>query len=248
MAAPRFSVIIPTLNEEKFLPNLLSSLVQQSEKPFEVIVVDGKSKDKTVAVAESFKRKLPLRVIACERASIPLQRNTGARHARGAWLIFIDADSVLLPYFFDRVERFITREKPSFFTTWFRPDSETGGDALVILFGNALVEGSILTHRPAAPGPLTVVQRNVFYSVDGYDVSRAWAEDYDFTRRVSEQGVPLAILRETLYVYSLRRFRKNKMKTIQAYAKAVFLVLLTKKAPRDMPGYVMGGQVYANHS
>lgn len=74
MVAPRFSVIIPTLNEEKFLPNLLTSLSEQTEESFEVIVVDGKSKDKTVAVAESFKKKLPLRVIVCDRGSLQIGR------------------------------------------------------------------------------------------------------------------------------------------------------------------------------
>ena len=49
--AKTYSVIIPTLNEEKFLPNLLESLIVQTDKHFEVIVVDGSSKDKTVAIA-----------------------------------------------------------------------------------------------------------------------------------------------------------------------------------------------------
>ena len=50
-----YSVIIPTLNEEKFLPKLLTSLAAQTRREFEVIVVDGASEDKTRTMAESFK-------------------------------------------------------------------------------------------------------------------------------------------------------------------------------------------------
>jgi len=55
---PTFSVIIPTLNEEKFLPNLLRSLADQSKKDFEVIVVDDCSKDKTRTIAKSYGHKV----------------------------------------------------------------------------------------------------------------------------------------------------------------------------------------------
>src|SRR5258706_4031142 len=93
--AIRFSVVIPALNEEKFLPKLLASLAAQTVKDFEVVVVDGSSKDKTVTVARSFAKKLPkLQVVVSKVASLPLQRNLGAKKTTGEWLIFIDADSV----------------------------------------------------------------------------------------------------------------------------------------------------------
>ncbi len=239
------SIIIPTLNEEKFLPNLLESLVSQTEKSFEVIVVDGASKDKTVAVAESFKKKLPIRVIVCERASLPMQRNKGAAAAQGEWLVFIDADSVLLPYFFESVDAFITREKPSFFTTWFRPDSEQSSDALFTLLANLYVEGATIVKRPLSPGPMTILRREAFASVHGYDETVAWGEDYDLTQRLVARGVSLRILRETLYVHSLRRLRaEGKLKVVGLYSKAALLALLTGRTFRRVSDYMMGGQLY----
>src|SRR3989344_189399 len=245
MASPRFSVIIPTLNEEKFLPGLLTSLVNQTEKPFKVIVVDGKSKDTTVAVAESFKKKLPLRVITCEQASLPMQRNRGAAQARGEWFVFIDADSVLLPYFFERVGAFINGEKPSFFTTWFRPDSESQGDALFTLFANLYVEGAAFIKRPLSPGPMTILRREVFFSVNGYDETVLWGEDYDLTRRLVARGVLPRILRETLYIHSLRRLRvEGKIEVLSLYSKAALVALLTGKTFRRVSDYMMGGHIY----
>lgn len=245
MVTTRFSVIIPTLNEEKFLPNLLESLVSQTEQPFEVIVVDGASKDKTVAIAQSFTKKLPLRVIACERASLPMQRNRGAAQAGGEWLVFVDADSVLLPYFFERVGRFIETAKPSFFTTWFRPDSEVSGDAVLTLLANLYVEGSLVINRPLSPGPLTVVKKEIYGRVGGYDEVITWGEDYDFTRRLVKEGVRLHVVRETLYIHSLRRFRtEGKLKLIRIYSQGAILALVTGKTFNRVSGYVMGGHLY----
>ena len=80
---PRFSIIIPTLNEEKFLPKLLESLTTQTVKDFEVIVVDGQSKDKTVAVAKRFAGTLQLTVVTSEKPSVSYQRNYGSKVVTG---------------------------------------------------------------------------------------------------------------------------------------------------------------------
>ena len=243
---PTFSVVIPCLNEEKFLPHLLTSLFQQSVKDFEVVVVDGSSSDKTVEIARSFETKLPnLQVVVSEKASLPLQRNIGARKTKGTWLVFVDADSVLLPYFIERLNYFINEQKPKLFTTWFRPDSEISGDALFTLVANLFIEGADVFHRPIAPGPLAVVTREVYDLVHGYDETLTFGEDYDFTQRIVSRGISLQILRETLYVYSLRRLRKEgTLRFVQLYAKASLLILLTKRNLRNVPDYMMGGHLY----
>jgi glycosyltransferase involved in cell wall biosynthesis len=246
MRNAKFSVIIPTLNEEKFLPNLLSSLAVQTERNFEVIVVDGSSKDKTVAIANSFKRKVPgLKVIVSKTASLPLQRNLGAQKSTGEWLAFVDADSILMPNFFERINRFIVRTNPAVFTTWFSPDTDVTGDAVTSLVGNLMLEGSILLNKPLSPGPLTVVLRGAYDSVGGYDEEHAFHEDMDFGLRLHKQGIRLSILTETLFVMSFRRFRKQgKLKVFQQYFKSAFPVLLLNKTFKSMPGYIMGGQEY----
>lgn len=246
MAVPKFSVIIPALNEEKFLPKLLASLTVQSRRDFEVIVVDGSSKDKTVETAKSFLAKLPSLFIEVSRiASLPLQRNLGAKRARGEWLIFIDADSILLPFFIERISEFIGEQHPKLFTTWFRPDSEVGSDALLTLLGNMFIEGSVVLHRQLSPGPLTVVNRQSYTMIGGYDESLKFSEDFDFAQRLAAAGINLKILRETLYVWSMRRIRKEgKLKMLQFYAKVSLQALLTKKVPGDITGYIMGGHLY----
>jgi glycosyltransferase involved in cell wall biosynthesis len=242
----KFSIVIPALNEEKYLPHLLESLAQQTIRDMEVIVVDGSSQDRTVEVAQSFGPRLPsLQVIVSEKAGLPLQRNIGAGASSGEWLVFIDADSTLLPYFIERLEWFIEEKRPAIFTSWFRPDSEESGDALFTLVANSFVEGSIVFRRPISPGPLTVVRREIYDLVNGYDESRTFGEDYDFTRRIAAQGFALQILRETLYVLSLRRIRRDgKFRFMRTYAKESLRVLLTKGNPGQVPSYIMGGHYY----
>lgn len=82
------TIVIPTLNEEKYLGDCLKSLPMNS---CEVIVVDGNSKDDTVAIASKFGAK----VICMGIANRAQQMNAGAKAARGDILLFFHADSRL---------------------------------------------------------------------------------------------------------------------------------------------------------
>jgi glycosyltransferase involved in cell wall biosynthesis len=245
--AKTYSVIIPTLNEEKFLPNLLESLIVQTDKHFEVIVVDGSSKDKTVAIAKSFASKLPkLNVIVSEKACLPLQRNLGAREAKGQWFVFVDADSVLFPHFIERITRFIQEKNPALFTTWIRPDTDTPGDANIALLGNLVFEMALSLHRPLPSGPMTAVTREAFDAVGGYNEGHSFNEDVDFCMRVMKAHFPVDVIPETLYVWSLRRLRhQGTLKVIQRYILSALPVLFFNRPLKSMPGgYIMGGQPY----
>jgi glycosyltransferase involved in cell wall biosynthesis len=244
MGKPFVSIIIPALNEEKFLPQLLESLTKQSDKNFEVIIVDGRSKDKTVEAAKTFAKTLPqLTITIADYANLPYQRNFGAKKAKGTWFMFLDADNVMMPYAVERMNAFIIEQKPSFFSSWIRPDSNFINDALLALFGNLLLEGSILVKRPFSPGPFTAVSREVFERVGGYTEGLKWGEDVDFSTKVQKKGYTFSIIREVLYIWSMRRLRhEGKLKFIQQAAKAAFYVLLTNRALTN--GYEMGGQMY----
>lgn len=97
--APVASVIIPARNEEVSLGACLESLVAQTGVDFEIIVVDDHSADRTREIAASFPN-----VIVVEAAPLLVgwtgKNNavaTGARRARGQWLLFTDADTVHVP-------------------------------------------------------------------------------------------------------------------------------------------------------
>lgn len=86
---PTVSVIIPTLDEAASLPSVLRNLQLMSPRLNEVIVVDGGSKDRTVAVAESYHCK----VIKARYPGRSHQLDEGARMASSDYLIFLHADT-----------------------------------------------------------------------------------------------------------------------------------------------------------
>ena len=86
----RLSVVIPALNEERHLAQLLSDIQRQSQRPEEVIVVDAGSRDASVRIAE----QSPVAVVIHGEPPIARGRNLGGYGAKGD-LIFLDADTLL---------------------------------------------------------------------------------------------------------------------------------------------------------
>jgi glycosyltransferase involved in cell wall biosynthesis len=84
------SIIVPTLNEEEFIGNLLKSLQNQTYKNFEVIIVDGGSYDNTLKIAQEHNAKTIAKPNTPEFES----RNIGGKLARGEILLFTSADVV----------------------------------------------------------------------------------------------------------------------------------------------------------
>ncbi len=91
---PRISIIVPARNEEGRIEALLQSLERQSYQQFELIVVDDGSTDRTVIVAERY-RAVVLHNDAIEHNGSGKSYAcwTGAKRARGKWLLFLDADT-----------------------------------------------------------------------------------------------------------------------------------------------------------
>ena len=88
---PKLSVVVPTLNEENYIPNLMESLRNQTFKDFEVIVCDDKSEDRTVQIAVRY----GARVIINNRVGEFKSRNIGAENAKGEIIVFTSADAIL---------------------------------------------------------------------------------------------------------------------------------------------------------
>lgn len=91
------SIIIPALNEEKFIPLLLESIKKQDFQDYEIIVADAGSKDKTVEISKNYNAAIVM-------GGLPAKgRNEGAKIARGDLFLFLDADVILPEYFFPRL-------------------------------------------------------------------------------------------------------------------------------------------------
>jgi glycosyltransferase involved in cell wall biosynthesis len=87
------SIVIPTYNSSRFMPNLLESIFKQAVEDMEVIIVDDCSKDDTVNIA----KKYPVSVIQMEKNGGPARaRNRGVNEAKGDIIFFLDSDVLVL--------------------------------------------------------------------------------------------------------------------------------------------------------
>ena len=88
------SIVIPALNEEKYIGKCLESLLELNTplESYEAIVVDNGSTDRTVEIAYSFKDRMKLKIFEKPGINISALRNFGVKHASGEVIGFLDAD------------------------------------------------------------------------------------------------------------------------------------------------------------
>lgn len=91
---PLFSIIIPTYNRAHLVGGTIESVLAQSFRDFEVIVVDDGSTDRTPELLQSFGKKIT--AIRQENRGAEAARHNGAAHARGGYLVLLDSDDLLL--------------------------------------------------------------------------------------------------------------------------------------------------------
>jgi glycosyltransferase involved in cell wall biosynthesis len=92
------SIIIPTLNSEKTLERCLKSIKDQSYQNYEIIIVDGNSKDKTVEIAKKYNAK----VISVDIKNMSKQTNIGISNSAGKYIYRIDSDVILNPLILEK--------------------------------------------------------------------------------------------------------------------------------------------------
>lgn len=88
------SIIIPLYNKENCIRKTLYSVLSQSYRDFEIVVVNDGSKDNSVEVVNSIKDER-IRLINKENEGVSRTRNRGIEEARGEWILFLDADDIM---------------------------------------------------------------------------------------------------------------------------------------------------------
>lgn len=199
---PMISIIIPTYNEENFLPKLLQSIRKQKYKNKEVIVADANSTDMTRAIAEEFGAKV------VEGGPVAEGRNNGAKKAKGDIFLFLDAD-VVLPdaYFLESIIKEFERKKLSIATCLPVPISSSKIDRAFHNFFNVYT-GLLEAIMPHTPGFCILARREIHEAINGFDEKIKLAEDHDYAQRAVELG-KFGILRSKKIPVSVRRFEKD---------------------------------------
>lgn len=189
----KLSIIIPTYNEEKYLPYLFETIEGQTWRDFEVIVADNHSTDKTREIAQKFGAKVV-------DGGLPgAGRNRGASVAQGEILLFVDAD-ILLPAadFLEKSVKEFASQNFGIGTCLLVPISEKLIDQLMHGAYNQYMK-LVQDFSPHAPGFCLFTTRECYNAVGGFDEEIKLAEDHYFTRQV---------IKKTSYAYGILKSYK----------------------------------------
>ncbi len=127
--APKVSVIIPVHNVEKYIRKTLDSVVNQTLKDIEIIIVDNKSSDNTLNIVKEYAQNDKRFTIYknSENLKQGIARNFGVKMARGEYIFFIDGDDYMELYALEKLyNRIVQMDCDIVLCTWNQFDDQTG--------------------------------------------------------------------------------------------------------------------------
>mgnify|MGYP001202699342 FL=1 len=226
----KFSICIPTLNEEGYIGGILGCLEKQTHKDFEVVVVDGGSEDKTKNEVMKFSNKYPISFIKSPERGVSFQRNYAAKKSKNDYLIFFDADVMVENDFLEKINKVIEETSVDVLTTWNKPISDRPVDEFIYLFMNIFMLEMIKKTNPGAIGVFICVKKSSFEKIGGFRENVSFGEDYDLAKRLHESGFTYTLLKNPKVHVSVRRFDKEgRLNVILKNLRAGSYFLVDKK-------------------
>ncbi|WP_407391120.1 MJ1255/VC2487 family glycosyltransferase [Methanobrevibacter sp.] len=226
-----FSIIIPTYNEEEYLPVLLDSIKEQDFDDYEVIVADANSTDRTREIAEEYG------CIVVDGGLPAVGRNNGANVAKGDILVFLDSDLQLTEDYLRDVLYEFQMERLGIAITQMLPMSNKVQDKLFHDFANYFMIGveKIKPHGAGCYG--IIAKRSLHEECGGFDESLTFGEDTDYIERLAKKA-PFRVLRNAKIGVSTRRLEEEGIETlIQQYGKSTINDFLGKRTDAEELNY-----------
>ena len=223
------SIIIPTLNEEKYLPSLLEAIKKQTFKDYEIIIADAGSGDKTLEIAKNFGCKIV-------PGGLPARgRNKGAKAAQGDIFLFMDADNIHLSENF--LEQLTTDFKKRNLDVASFPIYPKGNGIDKLIYGiyNWWVKSAQKFSVWATNSVL--VRKEIFEKINGFNEEIKIAEDHDFAKRAARIS-KFGFIKTEPVLTSTRRFeRDGRLRTYLKYILAALHIVILGPIKTDIFKY-----------
>lgn len=228
------SIVIPTYNEEKYLPFLLRSITAQTSRDYEIIVADNRSKDRTREIA------LAAGARVVDGGMPAAGRNAGAAAAKGDVLLFLDADVILPdPRFIEDTAAEFRERGLDAATCKVEPLSDKKIDRYLHESFNYFMWVTSAV-RPHAPGFCIFARKDMHRRIGGFDETIKLAEDHDYVERAGKLG-KFRILKSHRIPVSVRRLDKDgRFKTFIKYLLAEVHLCTKGKITSDIFKYRFG--------
>ena len=182
-----FSVVIVNFNSGKYLEQAILSVLNQTYKNFELLIVDGGSKDNSVEIVKKYASKISWWVSEPDKGQSDAF-NKGFSHAKGDYFLWVNADDMILPSALQIIQSEIEKHPGK---KWFFCNT------LYINVEGVIFENSrgcnfplyISKHGNIMPcGPTTVFHRSLFKKYGGFPVDNHYTMDVEMWRRYVSKG------------------------------------------------------------
>ncbi|MFH2203929.1 MAG: glycosyltransferase [Elusimicrobiota bacterium] len=226
--APRVTVLMTVYNDEKFLGSAIESVLRQTFKDFELLIIDDGSTDRCGKILRAYAGKDErIRVIKQENQGTTAAANRGLAAARGRYIARLDSDDISFPFRLQTEVDYLDRH----------PDvALVGGGSEIIDDAGAVIgvrniaaqsAGKTLRHRCIFQQSDVMFRRDTALKVGGYREKFQNAQDYDLWLRISEVAeveklhTVLGQWRLNAGGYTLSRMaeQKKEVRTIKEFAR-----------------------------
>jgi glycosyltransferase involved in cell wall biosynthesis len=242
---PHISFIVPILNEERLMMNLLTLFTAERRVrySFEVIISDGGSTDATLqlsreAIAHGLADILIEHTEPPRRQTIAEGRNCGAARATGEVLVFINADTVpaSMDELCEAIEHWSKHSQAVAAATPVKiaPAERIRSDVIFHFCMNVYVQSLNVLGIGMGRGECQIIRRANFEEVDGYNSAIVAGEDFDLYTRLRRHGA-IAWLRRAVIYESPRRFRKYGYWAIvwRWFSNSIAVLVLKQSVARE---------------
>lgn len=200
MEKPRISCIIPCWNQAQYLPEAIESVLAQTYRAHEVIVVNDGSTDDTRYVAAQYPE---VKYVEQVNKGLPSARNTGIMHATGDWVFFLDSDDMMMPDCLQRVADTIAyRPDVSIVSPSFKSFGKQN-DTVILMENPTLNDFKFQDGYPMNRiGCFSAVKKDALLECGGYSPRMVWGwEDLALWIDLLHRGKKIATIQEPLILY-----------------------------------------------
>jgi glycosyltransferase involved in cell wall biosynthesis len=236
---PTVSVIIPVHNGEKYISESLQSLINQSYPNLEIVVVDDGSTDRTPEIVKEFSREFPqVTYLRQEQQGQGIARNNGVKISRGEYLMFLDADDIMLPYGIEfQVLHAIAGNYDMVYGDYIVFYEDTKEAKLKEMLSANDFESRILYQCAGNLYPIgtVLIKKETFLELKGFKGDLVPAEDFDLWNRVILSKKKIYKTPLPIYLYRVHPNQSSKNMTKLSISVDKALLYLLKKLKKNFP-------------
>jgi len=206
---PFFSIVMPVYNGEKYLTQAIASVLRQTERDWELVIVDDCSSDRSREIIESFSLiGHSINYIFNEQnLNIAASLNRGIDEAMGEWIVRLDCDDLFSEDYLNMLRGFIEAENGNlwcFFSSWISVIDEEGKKVIDVKLPDAKTIARMMKFENFLYHPATSFSKKAWQFVGGYPVrDRTVAEDTAMWLKFIEHQIKLVIIPYHLIHYRI---------------------------------------------